>query len=183
MSSLSILAFVFGVAGVWFTIQKSIWCWPLALVSVISSSLEFYQQRLFGDMSLQGVYFVAGIYGWYYWNQKQNETFYVQVTPKPIWFWLFLITAFQSVLYYFLLKKLRGDQALFDAILTAGSISATYMMTKRWIENWFIWVIIDLAYVVLYGLKFMWLFAILYFVFAGMAWYGWKQWKTEALKK
>jgi nicotinamide mononucleotide transporter len=53
MSTLSILAFVFGLAGVWFTIQKNIWCWPLALVSVLASLLEFYQQKLFGDMGLQ----------------------------------------------------------------------------------------------------------------------------------
>jgi nicotinamide mononucleotide transporter len=183
MSTLSIVAFVFGVAGVWFTIQKSIWCWPFALVSVLASSVEFYQQKLFGDMSLQAFYFAAGIYGWYYWNRKQKETFYVQVTPKRLWIRLLLITALQSLLYYILLKKLRGDQALFDAILTASSLTATYMMTRRWIENWMAWVIIDMAYVALYGIKCMWLFALLYFVFACMAWYGWEQWKTEALKK
>jgi nicotinamide mononucleotide transporter len=93
------------------------------------------------------------------------------------------VTLVQSIAYYFLLSTLRGDQALFDAVLTAASLTATFMMTKRWIENWLAWVIIDLAYVALYGIKNMWLFALLYFVFAGMAWYGWKQWKTEALKK
>ncbi len=177
------LAFVFGVAGVWFTIKKSIWCWPLSLVSVLASSFEFYQQRLFGDMSLQAFYFAAGIYGWYYWNRKQKRAFSVQRVPRPFWGLLFAITALQSVLYYFMLAKLKGDQVLFDAVLTASSLTATYMMTRRWIENWMAWVIIDLAYVVLYGIKNMWLFAVLYFVFAGMAWYGWKQWKAETLKK
>lgn len=183
MSALSIFAFLFGVAGVWFTIRKSIWCWPLALVSVLASSVEFYQQKLFGDMSLQVFYFAAGLYGWYYWDRKQKEAFYVEATPKPFWIVLILITALQSLLYYYLLKKMKGDQSLFDAILTASSLTATYMMTRRWIENWMAWVIIDLAYVILYGIKNMWLFATLYFVFAGMAWYGWKQWKAEASKK
>ena len=183
MSTLSVIAFVFGVAGVWFTIKKSIWCWPLALVSVIASWLEFYQQRLYGDMSLQVFYFSAGIYGWYYWNKKQRQPFHVNQTPKQFYRSLIIVTILQSALYYFVLARLRGDQALFDAILTAASLTATYMMTKRWIENWFAWVIIDLAYVVLYGIKTMWLFAFLYLVFAGMAFYGWKQWKAEVLKK
>jgi len=183
MSILSILAFVFGLAGVWFTIQKSIWCWPLALVSVLASFIEFYQQKLFGDMGLQVFYFGAGIYGWYYWSKKQRQTFHVNHTPKGVWTLLFVLTLVQGIAYYFLLSTLRGDQALFDAVLTAASLTATFMMTKRWIENWLAWVIIDLAYVALYGIKNMWLFALLYFVFAGMAWYGWKQWKAEELKK
>lgn len=183
MSTLSILAFVFGVAGVWFTIQKNSWCWPLGLISVLTSSVEFYQQRLFGDMSLQAFYFVAGVYGWFYWNRKQQTVFNVRNTPAEMRNILILITGLQFGLYYYLLKQLRGDQFLFDALLTACSLTATYMMTKRWIENWMMWVIIDLAYVFLYVLKSMWLFSALYFVFAGMAYFGWKQWKAETLKK
>ncbi len=183
MSELSILAFVFGVAGVWLTIKKNIWCWPLALVSVLASLLEFYQQKLYGDMSLQAFYFAAGIYGWYFWNKKQKQIFNVRHTPGSFWIWLIILTLAQGLLYTFLLTKLKGDQALLDGTLTAASLTATFMMTKRWIENWLAWVLIDLAYVVLYGIKAMWLFALLYLVFAGMAWYGWKQWKTETLKK
>jgi len=183
MSILSIIAFVFGIAGVWFTIKKSIWCWPLALISTITSCIEFYHQRLFGDMGLQGVYFVAGVYGWYYWNKKQEQEFRVERTPKQFFMPLIIATVAQSLLYYFVLARLRGDQVLFDAILTAASLTATFMMTKRWSENWFAWVLIDLSYVGLYAIKAMWLFGILYLVFAAMAWYGWKQWQKEALEK
>ncbi|HQQ93016.1 MAG TPA: nicotinamide riboside transporter PnuC [Bacteroidia bacterium] len=179
MSVLSLIAFVTGVAGVWLTIRKNIWCWPVALVSVLSSALEFQQQRLFGDMSLQVVYFAAGIYGWIVWSRKSTETTEVRATPKTAWPKLIAVTLLQMPLYYLLLKHFKGDRTILDAALTACSLSATYMMTMKWKENWIAWTGIDLAYVVLYLSKSMWLFALLYLFFALMAAYGWTQWNRR----
>jgi nicotinamide mononucleotide transporter len=179
MSLLGIIALISGVLGVILTILQRIWCWPAALISVVASFIEFYDQRLYGDMALQGFYFVSGIYGWWYWSKKQQEEFVVSFTPKTMWLILGLITVIQSVVYYFLLKKFKGDQVFLDAVLTAASITATYMMTKKWLENWIAWVIIDFAYILLYGIKFMWLFAILYLVFTVMAAYGFYSWKKK----
>ncbi|MBK6521775.1 MAG: nicotinamide mononucleotide transporter [Sphingobacteriaceae bacterium] len=131
MSVLATIALISGVLGVLFTIMQRIWCWPLALISVVASFLEFYEQRLYGDMALQGFYFIAGIYGWYYWKRNENKEFNVMHTPRTMRLFMFLATLIQSILYYFLLKKLKGDQIEFDAILTACSITATFMMTKN----------------------------------------------------
>lgn len=179
MSLLGLIALVSGVIGVLLTIKQNVWCWPAALISVITSSIEFYEQRLFGDMALQGFYFVSGIYGWYYWSKKANETFTITKTPNKQWLLLIGITLVQTIVYYFLLKKFKGDKVLIDSMLTAASITATYMMTKKWIENWIAWVVIDMAYVFLYGIKAMWLFAILYLVFTLMAAFGYWQWKKK----
>lgn len=182
MSLLSLTAFLFGTAGVWLTIKKTSWCWPISLVAVVASMLEFFEARLFGDVALQVFYFLAGIYGWYYWNKREEKAFKVEHIARNVAYKLILLTAAQAVLYYLILKKLKGDQVVFDAILTAASLSATYMMTKRWLENWSAWVAIDLAYVGLYALKEMWLFAVLYLFFATMAFYGWTKWKQELRK-
>ncbi|MBK7310521.1 MAG: nicotinamide mononucleotide transporter [Sphingobacteriaceae bacterium] len=179
MSVLATIALISGVLGVLFTIMQRIWCWPFALISVIASSIEFYNERLFGDMALQGFYFVAGVYGWYYWERNKEKEFKVTKTPVNIWMVMALITAAQSVVYYFLLKKFKGDQVVVDSILTACSITATFMMTKKWHENWAFWVLIDLAYVALYFKKEMILFAILYFIFAAMASVGFYIWRTQ----
>ena len=61
MDGLSVIAFLTGVAGVWLTIRKNIWCWPISLVSVVTSALAFYQEGVFGDMALQVVYLGAGL--------------------------------------------------------------------------------------------------------------------------
>lgn len=178
MPIISIIALISGVLGVWLTIKQNIWCWPMALISVFTSSIEFFEQRLFGDMALQVIYFVAGIYGWYYWAKQKREVFLITRINPQYWSALLLITVFQSIVYYFLLSQWKGDKALWDSILTACSLTATYMMTKKWLENWFVWVIIDSAYVLLYFSKGMWLFALLYGIFAIVAFYGWRKWKT-----
>ena len=199
---LSIIALVTGTLGVWLTIRQTIWCWPFALISVLTSIISFYEVRLYGDMSLQIFYFFAGVYGWVYWKKKDKEVFIITKMPKRFLYVAILITGIQSVIYYFILINVPvivyffevifsiaslhqlppwASNPLFDAILTACSITVTYMMTKKWLENWILWVLIDSAYVVLYGIKFMWLFAILNLFFTIIAFYGWLKWRKEAV--
>jgi len=177
MSVLSIIAFVFGAAGVWLTIKQTIWCWPVSLISVVTSLAEFYNERLYGDMALQVFYFFAGLYGWIFWQQHSKTEFKVEKMKPSLALPLTFITLLQAPVYYFLLVKFGGDKPVLDAILTAASLTATYMMTRKWLENWAAWVIIDSAYVFLYGIKNMWLFALLYLLFAGIAFYGWIKWR------
>jgi nicotinamide mononucleotide transporter len=186
MSVLAIIALISGILGVLFTIMQRIWCWPMALISVVTSSIEFYNEHLFGDMALQVFYFIAGVYGWWYWNENQGSAnspskkeFNVTTTPLKMWFIMIIATLVQGIIYYFLLKRFKGDQVMFDAILTACSITATYMMTKKWLENWVCWIAIDGAYVVLYLIKQMPLFALLYFVFTAMSVYGFYKWRIQ----
>lgn len=181
MSVSGLVALVFGVLGVWLTIRQSIWCWPAGLVAVVVSILEFYNQRLYGDMSLQLVYFVAGVYGWIYWNKNKNNSFVITRTPVRLIPLLIGITVLQAAVYYYLLVFFKGDRPFLDSLLTACSLTATYMMTKKWLENWMTWVFIDATYVLLYGLKYMWLFAVLNLLFTIVALYGWLKWRKTAL--
>jgi nicotinamide mononucleotide transporter len=177
MSVLGIIALISGVLGVWLTIKENIWCWPSAIVSVLASIVEFYDARLFGDMGLQVFYLGAAIYGWYFWKKNKGQEFKVKKMPAKLIPVLIIATLALTILFYFLIDLLKGDRALFDATLTACSLTATYMMTKKWVENWFVWVLIDGAYVVLYGVKYMWLFAVLYLFFTIIAFYGWIKWR------
>ncbi len=177
MSVLGLVALVFGVLGVIFTIKQHVICWLFACIGALASIIEFYHERLFGDMSLQIFYFFAGIYGWIYWQRRAKTAFIIlRLPPQQVPLLLFG-TILQSFLYYLILKEFNGDQIVFDAILTACSLTATFMMTKKWLENWAVWIIVDAAYVFLYCLKHMWLFAILYFCFAVIAYWGWLKWK------
>lgn len=177
MSVLGIIALISGALGVWLTIKQTIWCWPVSLISVLASILSFYEERLYGDMSLQVFYLAAGIYGWIYWKRNQAHAFVITGTdPKqaPV---LIAVTVLQAVVYYLLLTWFKGDRPFLDALLTACSLTATYMMTKKWVENWLFWVFIDSAYVLLYSLKAMWLFAVLNLLFTIIAFYGWLKWR------
>lgn len=183
MIALGIISFITGTLGVIFTIMQKIWCWPFALIATVTSAVDFYLQRLYGDMALQGFYFFAGIYGWIYWKKNLKKEFKVSATPFNAYFILVFATAVQAALYYFIIKKFRGDQVVFDSILTACSITATYMMTKKWLENWAFWVLIDGAYIILYCIKSLWFYASLYLVFTAMAAYGFYLWRTHRSSK
>lgn len=177
MTLLGIIALISGVAGVLLTIKQNIWCWPMALISVVTSCIEFYQSRLFGDMALQVFYFVSGVYGWIYWKRKKNESFKIVHVPLKLIWPLLAFTLVQFGIYYYLLSVFKGDKVVLDALLTACSITATYMMTKKWLENWLFWVIIDFVYIGLYFSKDLYLYALLYFVFTVMALAGYLNWK------
>lgn len=174
-----VIALITGVLGVLLTVFESIWCWPMALISVVISIITFYHNRLFGDMSLNVFYFFSGIYGWYYWNAHKGKSFNVSALPMKHLPLIGVSIAVQSVVYYYVLTYFRSDQVLFDSILTACSFTCTYLMTRKWVENWLLWVMIDAAYVFLYIIKEMPTYALLYSFFTLMAAYGFYAWKKQ----
>ena len=179
MEYLDWIALITGVLGVILTIFETIWCWPIALISVGISVVTFYNQRLYGDMSLNIFYVLSGFYGWFYWNKNKHQEFKVTNMPTKWIVYGFLITVIQTVIYYYLLRHFKSDQVLFDSILTACSFTCTYMMARKWLQNWLIWVFIDAAYVILYVIKDMNTYALLYGFFTLMAAYGFYKWKNQ----
>jgi nicotinamide mononucleotide transporter len=179
MAYWDVIALITGVLGVLLTVFESIWCWPMALVSVVISIITFYHNRLYGDMSLNVFYFFSGIYGWYYWNAHKGKNFNVSALPLKYLPLILASIAIQSVVYYYVLTYFRSDQVLFDSILTACSFTCTYLMTRKWVENWLLWVMIDAAYVFLYIIKEMPTYALLYSFFTLMAAYGFYAWKKQ----
>jgi len=177
------IAFITGVLGVILTIFQKIWCWPLGLVSVVISGVAFYNQRLFGDFIVQVFYMISGFYGWIYWNKNKNEKFVVTNTPRRLIVILLASVFVQSVIYYYVLTYFRSDQILFDSILTSCSFTCTFMMTKKWIENWLFWVIIDASYVILFVIKGMPVYALLYVFFSLTALYGYFLWEKQITKQ
>ncbi len=172
-----IIALITGVLGVVLTIKQTIWCWPVALISVVIIIVSLFKMNLYGDMCLNIFYFFSGIYGWIYWKQNQNKTFQILKTPVKLIIPLVLITVAQTATYYYILKYFKSDFPLADSILTACSVTCTYMMTKKWLENWIIWVLIDLAYVFLYLAKDSLIYAILLGFMSFVALYGFFSWK------
>lgn len=182
MAFLDWLAFIFGIFGVVLTIRQNIYCWPISIIGVLASMAAFFQQRLFGDAALQVIFLIYGFYGWYQWFKADNSSFVISHIPSKF---LLIIILFSILLFfgiYYVLIALRGDKVLADAILTTLSLTTTFMMIKKWIENWLFWVVIDISYVGLYVSKQMYLFAVLYLIFSAVALAGFFEWK-KVLKK
>jgi nicotinamide mononucleotide transporter len=182
MSTIDLLALCFGILGVILTIRETIWCWAADIISVSLQGFVFYKVRLFGDFSLQIFYFISGVYGWIHWNKYKTQEFHISKMSKKNWILVVSGIIILSIILYPILKYIKSDQVIIESILTSSSLICTYMMAKKWIENWIFWMLIDLAYVYLYLVKQLPTYAILYLFFSVMAFYGFYIWRKK-LKK
>ena len=178
---LELIAVLLSIAGVWLTAKEKIINWPIAIVACGIYTFIFYKDDLFGDASLQVFYIVISFYGWYEWlhGGKNNGELSVSATPGSQLLLLALISIPAGLGLGVLLSLTKSNVPYWDGITTSLSIIATWMMAKKYIENWFIWIFTDLLYVGLYVIKDLYLTAVLYFIFTLLAVYGYYTWKKQ----
>lgn len=182
MSSLELLAAVTGAISVWLSVRQNIWSWPTAIVNVVLYALVFRDAKLYADMGLQVVYAVLSIYGWYEWlygGQGRTRLRVARTTPA-LAARLVVIAAAGSALLGTLLHR-TTDAALpyMDSFLSSTSLVAQWMMTKKLLENWLVWIAVDVLYVGMFLFKGLYLTAGLYAVFLGLAIRGYIDWRRS----
>jgi len=178
---IELLGFITGVAGVWLAAKEISWNWPVGIINVCIYTFIFFKSQLYGDMGLQLFYIVIGFYGWYSWLKKSNtstdfET-HISKTPVNAAAYILITSLVGFFIVFFILKKAGSSVLVLDTITTVLSISATWMMAKKFIEHWFLWIFVDAVYIAVYIYKMLYLTAILYFVFVLLAIYGYVKWK------
>jgi nicotinamide mononucleotide transporter len=182
MSSLELVAALFGAVSVWLSTRQHIASWPTAIVNVLLSAVVYWRTRLYADAGLQIVFAVLSLYGWYEWKfGGANRTVLpVSRTPRRLVPLLALFVAVAAGAIGFLTSRYT-DAAVpwLDASLTAASLCAQWMMTRKLLGNWALWIAVDLVYVPLLASKGLWAFATLYVVFLGLAVQGHVQWRRD----
>jgi nicotinamide mononucleotide transporter len=177
-----IIAVIFGIAGVWLTIRQSVWCWPVGLVNVSLFAFVFFGSRLYGSAALQLVYVVISAYGWYKWLHPGDGGHVLLVSRTPRRWWLPLSAiglAFGIAFGVFLRERTDAALPFVDAATTAFSLIAQWMITRKWIENWLIWIAVDTAYVGMYLSQRLYPTAALYAVFLVLAVFGYREWQRS----
>lgn len=179
MNALEVIGVATGILAVWLTTREHVLCWPIGIVSVSLFIAVFYEARLYGAMGLQAAYVVLALYGWYSWLRGGPGHGALHVSRTPVLAWPVLAgagLAAAGLLGGWL--ALRTDAALpwTDATTTSVSLVAQFMQTRKWIENWLLWLVVDLVYVAMYLSQGLSLTAVLYAVYLGLAVLGWKQW-------
>lgn len=182
-----ILGTLFSLVYLYFSIKQNIWLWPLGLISSAIYVYVFFKAGIYADMALQVYYVVISIYGWYYWSRKKtkntNPEVKVKYTGKRNAVFLLIITAALFIVIAFVLKNYTDSQIPFwDAFTTAASITATWMLAKKYIEHWIVWVLVDLVSSGLYVYKNLYFTVFLYLVYTVMAVVGYFQWKNTINK-
>ena len=180
-SPLEGIAAAFGVVSVYLSTRQNIWSWPTAIANVALYSVVFYNGRLYGQMGLQAIYLVLSIYGWYQWlhgGAEKTELRVSRASPR-----LLAVLAATNLVAWVALAAVLGrtDAALpwLDALLTTTSLVAQWMMTRKILQNWIIWIAVDIVYVPMFMSQRLYATALLYAAFLVLAVMGFVEWRRS----
>ena len=186
LSWTEILGVVFGLLCVWLTAKQNIWCWPTGIINNIFFGILLFQSRLYSDFALQVIYAVLSIYGWYEWlyGGKNRTPLPVSRASRKQWVVLALLALTSlTLLTVFLDTSTDTDVPFWDALPTILSLAAQYMLTIKLLENWPIWVAVNLIYIPLYIYKGLYLMSALQILFIIISVMGFIAWRKELIAR
>lgn len=173
-----------GLVAIYFQIKEKVIFWPISLINVVLYIFVFFTARLYAEVSLQAYYLVVSIYGWYYWQKggpkKNKKVLPVTKCTKVLLIKLGVIFILLSIGMAFLLHKYTNtDVPVIDALVTALSFIATWLLAKKKIENWIVWIVVDATCVGVYIYKELYATIVLFSVLTVLAFIGYYQWKKH----
>ncbi|MBZ8138736.1 transporter [Rubrivivax gelatinosus] len=177
---LELVAFALGVWMVLCNLRVNPLAWPLAIVSSLLYALLFADSRLYGEAALQLFFIAVAFWGWWQWLRGRGEDGRAlavhRLAPAARWRALAATALAWPALALLLDHATDSDVPWMDALPTVGSIAGQFLLGRKLVENWPVWVAVNLFSIVLFGLKGLWLTVLLYAVFAVMAAFGWRAW-------
>jgi nicotinamide mononucleotide transporter len=176
------VAVTFGLVSVWLSTRQHIASWPTALVNVSLYVVIFFGVKLYADMGLQFVYFGLSLYGWYQWKFGGAGRTVLPVsrtTPRLAAVLVPLGLLAAAGLGHTLARTTDAALPWVDSAATVTSLIAQWMMTRKLLECWLVWIAVDVVYVSMFIYKDLYLTALQYGVFLVLAVLGWLQWKRS----
>lgn len=178
---LEIAGFITGLACVYLAAINNIWNWPIAIVSVTIYIFIFFEKHLFADTGLQVYFLIVNFYGWWFWMKKgpaEPKTRVTSVTRKEVILSVIAIVVFTFILGT-ILKYTTASYPYIDSFCTACSLVAQIFLARKVLENWLIWIFVDIIYVAVYIVKDLHLTAVMYAVYVLIALKGYIDWKRD----
>jgi len=188
ISYVELIGTLFGLVSVYFASRANILTWGTGIVNELFLLILFFQVQLYADMFLQIYFLIVTIYGWYRWNRPVMESKISKTKMKGriiIIVAIIIGTLISGFLFnniHIYLPKYFKIQAAYpytDSFVMILSIIATILLAKKKIENWYLWIIVDLVCVALYLKKGVIFLSIEYIIFLGLAVYGFFQWRKK----
>ncbi|HEV2343893.1 MAG TPA: nicotinamide riboside transporter PnuC [Actinocrinis sp.] len=176
-----LLGFVTGAVGVWLTVRANIWNFPVGLANNLFFLVLFWAARLYADAALQIVYLGFGVFGWWEWlhgGERWSRRVMARARPWVVWTLAGLAVPVTWILTI-VLTRANDIAPFWDALTTALSLAAQWLLNLKLFENWFFWMTADVVYVPLYFVKALYLTAIVYVIFLGLCVAGMRAWRRE----
>ena len=182
---LEIVAFVLALTMVWANLRVNPVAWPLAILSSLIYALLFADSKLYGEASLQFVFVALALWGWWQWLrgvESDGARLHVRrLSGRARLLVLATTLAAWPLLGLLLAHATDSDVPYFDALPTAASISGQILLGRKLVENWPVWLAVNVISVFLFAHKGLWLTVLLYALFAALSVVGWRAWQRKAL--
>lgn len=190
MSLVELMAVLTGLAAVWFAARANIITWIFALVNAVLFFVLYYQVNLYSAMMLQIFFFCNSIYGWVNWKRQSvnGEEPVTLMSHKGRVLWAVVIFAGALSLgtvmgrIHLWLPDLFPVKATFvytDAMIAVMSIAASLLCARLKLENWILWILVNIMSVAMYAMRGVMLVSLQYVIFFFMAVYGLSGWKRR----
>ncbi|MEZ5560466.1 MAG: nicotinamide riboside transporter PnuC [Pseudomonadales bacterium] len=184
MAWLEFTGLVSGILCVWLLIRQNVWTFPIGLLYSVISVAVFVDQRLYADVLLNAYYVLMNGYGWYYWlyggSRRAEQDLPVTFTPaRTRWLLMVAVAAGTAAMGWFLDNRTDADLPYWDSATTTMSFAAMWMTARKYIDNWIIWLVVDVIATGMYVYKDIDFYAVLYGIYLGMAIMGWQAWKRS----
>ena len=180
---LEIVAVVLSIAMVWCNLRVNVTGWPLAIVASALYGLLFASSRLYGEATLQVLFMVVALWGWWQWLRGRGgdgQALRVhRMSVRQIGWVSGLTLAAWPLLGGVLHHFTDSDVPYLDALPTAGSVAGQFLLGRKLIENWLVWLAVNVFSVGLFAIKGLWLTTLLYAVFALLSVAGWRAWRAR----
>lgn len=173
------IAVLFTLLSVFLTVKGNILCWPMSLIGVTFYSIIFYQHNLFGDLFLQVVFFVQSILGWINWKKPKEELPISWIKRENLGYLVNSMLLLYMIIFTFS-SNLGGHMPFLDSAVATLSITATFLLIKKKIEAWILWIINDILIIVLFSMNGLDISSYVYFIFLILATLGLIRWIKDS---
>jgi nicotinamide mononucleotide transporter len=172
-----------GIIYVWLMIRQSIWCWPASLVYIGASYIVFFNARLYAELASHTVFLILTLYGWYMWDaKKKQEAFPVTSLKADEIGVLILVNLTLGLIFGALLAKYTDNPLPYiDSIVAMMSFTGMWLSANKKIENWPLWMFVNLISIGMYFRQHLYLYVALYMLFFAMAFSGYFSWRRAKL--
>jgi nicotinamide mononucleotide transporter len=192
IDKLELAGLVFGLLAVWLLIKQHILTWPIGIIYVLISFVIFWRIQLYGDFFLHIFFLILNIYGWYYWSKKSDKEELPVTRLSGIQnLKIAGLTALGVIVFGYFLQQLPiifeglepASVPYWDATTSILSVTGMWLTTRKKIENWYYWLLVDVLAAGIYIYKGIYFYSFLYGVYIFMAVWGYMEWrKSEVIK-
>lgn len=179
-SLMEVFGFITGAACVGLLVRQNIWNWPLGIANNLVFIVLFYRTGLYADVGLQGFYIAISVYGWWNWlhgGQDHGALKVSRISRLLVALLALGVAATTALLAWLLRRYTNSNVPVMDSLITALSLAAQFMMTRKWIENWAVWITANCLSVGLLIYKGLYVASCLYLVYQVLCVMGWLEWR------